>query len=125
MDQQGLERDTQPPITNERIARMLGWKESQHYDYSLPRYWKLPDDTRQTCLPQWHETLDLCLRDILPEIVRRGYGISIVCDSDEMCVYLYRPAADDFLERFPIEPTDPPSIARAICEALVRTEGKS
>ena len=111
-------------LTNEQIARMLGWKESQHYDYSLPRYWTLPDDTRQTWLPQWREKLDLCLRDILPEIVRRGYWLEICYWPGNTCVRLGQVENGNALKTYVVL-GDPPSIARAICEAVVWVVGKS
>lgn len=107
--------DATNSLTNEQIARMLGWKQGA-YAWCNPA----GEIVLVRC---WLENLDICLRDILPEIVRRGYCLSI--DFHELqSVGLYRKGDVICLKSWAISMTDPPSIAKAICEALVRTEGK-
>lgn len=67
---------------------------------------------------------DLCIRDVVPEIVQRGYRVLIQfghVDHSPPGVYLLS-AESAVIRSWAI--TDPPSIARALCEALVRTEGQ-
>lgn len=117
MDQQGLEGRTRTPIINEQIARMLGWTHLECDE------WADPEGISHYDVPEFDRDLNYCLRDILPEIVRRGYCLSI--DFHELqSVGLYRKGDVICLKSWAISMTDPPSIARAICEALVRTEGK-
>jgi len=103
-----------------QIARMLGWS----YEGRLSQggyftgWWK--DDTPHVGVPLYMQNVGLCLRDILPEIVRRGYQVVILFGDFGAHVQLLDPRR--VVEAW--ECIDSPSIARAICEALVMTEGK-
>lgn len=101
-------------LTNEQIARMLGWKQGAYA-------WC--NSAGEIVLVRcWLENLDLCLRDILPEIVRRGYWLEICYWPGNTCVRLGQVENGNALKTYVVL-VDPPSIARAICEALVMTEG--
>lgn len=109
--------DATDSLTNKQIARMLGWKDYQtDAGYTV---WLSRDGVKWYWPPDYLKRLDLCLCDILPEIVRRGYKIELCFESvtsvNEM--YLFEPDNCLATERWNIDPTNPSSIARAICEA--------
>lgn len=123
-------------ITNEQVARWLNRYEQSApdgawcFDHGTEQGWIMKGNRWQcwqcTAASERHYTssLDLCLRDVIPEIVRRGYCLSI--DFHELqSVGLYRKGDVICLKSWAISMTDPPSIARAICEALVWVVGKS
>lgn len=110
--------DATNSLTNEQIVRMLGWKDYQtDAGYTV---WLSRDGVKWHWPPDYLKRLDLCLRDILPEIVRRGYSVNVLFWGHGTEVHLTQRTR--LVERW--ECTDPPSIARAICEALVTTEGR-
>lgn len=112
--------DATNSLTDEQIARMLGWKDYQtDAGYTV---WLSRDGVKWYWPPDYLKRLDLCLRDILPEIVRRGYEVDIYFWDNDSSVRIYK--GGHAAGKWPIDPTYPPSIAKAICEALVMTEGQ-
>lgn len=125
-------------ITNEQVARWLNRYEQSDpdgawcFDHGTEQGWIMKGNRWQcwqcTAASEKHYTssLDLCLRDVIPEIVRRGYDVDITFWVGHGChIRLWKD--DKYIHRWSVEPTDPPSIARAICEALrvVMQEEKS
>lgn len=100
-----MEPDATNSLTNEQIARMFEWSGPLIADIGYP---------------EWDRDVTLAIRDILPEIVRRGYQVVILFGDFGAHVQLLDPRR--VVEAW--ECTDPPSIARVICEALARTEGQ-
>jgi len=103
-----MEPDATNSLTNEQIARMLGYHGPVVNELGFHAY---------------DRDVALCIRNILPEIVQRGYEVDIYFWENDSSVRIYK--GGHAAGKWPIDPTDPPSIARAICEALVRVVGKS
>jgi hypothetical protein len=86
---------------NERVARIIGYDGPLIADIGYPEY---------------STTIDLAMRDCVPWIKARGYGVVIDLDHGDDA-QLYKPDSEHPIRTWPI--TDPPSIARAIGEAVV------
>lgn len=109
-----MEPEATNNLTNEWIARMLGWKDYQtDAGYTV---WLSRDGVKWYWPPDYLKRLDLCLRDILPEIVRRGYWLEICFGPGNTCVRLGQVGNGNALKTYVVL-GDPPPIANAICEA--------
>ena len=54
-------------ITNEQVARWLGW--TQHVN-GPERYWRCPSKLLWSWLPDWRNTLELCIRDVIYSLIK-------------------------------------------------------
>ena len=121
-----MKPDATDSLTNEWIAERLGYEVDR---FQVPYGGEGPELQSGYILRKggrkynpidWIGTLDLALRDLIPEIVRRGYQVVILFGDFGAHVQLLDPRR--VVEAW--ECIDSPSIARAICEALVMTEGQ-
>ncbi|WP_413935985.1 hypothetical protein [Nitrospira sp. BLG_1] len=105
-------------VTNEQIAKWLGWIGLKEQEFESPHGYR-PETPRYTT------DVALALSEVAPEIERRGYRWALEgCSAYGLVVRLYRFGDFDvhLVQSWPC--TDPPSIAAALCEALVTTEGR-
>lgn len=109
---------------NERVAKALGWvyEEDPHGSPNWAVwYWRDAEGkNRGYVKPDFTASFDLAMRDGVPWLKARGYWISMSLNLVKSQLWLHRFTTD---EEEPLvwyrEVTDPPSMARAICEAVV------
>jgi len=102
-----MEPDATNSLTNEQIARMLSYHGPVVNELGFHAY---------------DRDVALCIRDLAPEIVRRGYWLEICYVPGNTCVRLGQVGNGNALKTYVVL-GDPPSIAKAICEALAVAMG--